>query len=216
MAALRDALAGKSRCFVPYAWEELPSLVNMSAGPGWWTDATGCRRLLLDLIGATGAHGAVVDILHPSEQRLLADEPGLEGLCDDVLDNPVVADAIDRLSRLAATVQVPLVAALPSFHDGDADLVGDILCDIAGAAMGTGIAAILIAGADGAVAGRIKRLADNFDLPVIVLGEDGAREITRDGAVAVAGDVPAGVVLTPGDVSRSWTLAEIKQFGSAP
>lgn len=218
MAALREALSGKSRCFAPFAWEALPSLVNVTAASQWWTDATLCRRLLLDLIGATQAQAAVVDILHPVEQRQLSGPSSLQELADDPLDNAVVAAAIYKLRNLAGTMPMPVIAALPRFGDGSNDIAEDVVCDIAGAAMSTGVQAVLIVGgnADGPVARRAKRLAENFDLPVIVIGDDGlAREVTFDGRVSFEAAVQVGAILTPGDVSLKWSLAEIKRFGSS-
>jgi hypothetical protein len=219
MKALRKALVGEGRCFAPFAWEALPALVNVTVGTGWWTDPVLCRRLLLDLLGATDAQAAVVDILHPSEWKSLEQSPGLEELSDDGLGDPTVAAAITKLGNLAAMMPVDLIAALPVLGDDASDLSDDILCDVARGAMATGIGAILVAGVDtaGPLVKRLARLADNFDLPVIALGKgDEVRETTGNGQVSLSGAASVGVVLTPGDIGRDWTLAQLREFGARP
>lgn len=218
MTALKKALSGEGRCFTPYAWEALPAMVNVTVEAGWWGNPVLCRRLLLDLIGATSAQSAVVDILHPSEWKSLEESPGLDALSEDPLDDPTVTAAIGKLGNLTAMMPVGIIAALRVPSQGASDLVDDIFCDIARGAMEAGIGAILIAGvnASSLLVGRLARLSDNFDLPVIVLDVDGlVREVTRQGQVSVSGTAANGVLLTPGDISGTWTLDQLREFGAA-
>lgn len=216
MTALRKVLSGEGRSFAPFAWDALPAMVNVTVADGWWADPVLCRRLLLDLAGATQAQAVVVGILHPSEWKALEENPGFDELVDDPLGDQTISSAITKLRDLAAMMPVGVIAALPELTQGGSDLSDDILCDIARGAMAAGIEAILISGVGGAsaIVGRLTRLSDNFDLPVIVLdGEGTAREVTRNGQVSASG-VATGVVLTPGDVSRTWTLAQLREFGA--
>lgn len=217
MTVLRKALSGEGRCFVPFAWEALPAMVNVTVAAGWWNDPVLCRRLLLDLVGATQAQAVVVDVLHPFEWKALEEDPGFDELVDDPLGDHTVSAALTKLGSLVAMMPVPVIAALPVPAGEASDLSDDIVGDIARGAMSAGIGAILIPGmdADSPLVGRLTRLSDNFDLPVIVLDRGGnAREITRNGQVSQSKGAPVGVLVTPGDISMTWTLAQLREFGA--
>ena len=229
---LGPALEGSSRAYTPYAWESLPDLVNLAVDDGWWLDAVTSRRMVLDLLGSTGAQGIAADVVHSRQWSELTKVEDLEDFVEDVIAESTIPEALESFGKFVSTVPAPVLGVLPAIQSltdhADEDLLGDALCDLAREAMGTGLAALIVLGerADSPVLPRIVRLADNFGCPVISLGPSGAectergdstgwqaQRVDREGHVGVDGKSAAGVILTPGDVSAVWSRAEITAFG---
>jgi hypothetical protein len=105
------------------------------------------------------------------------------------------------------------------------DGADDVVCDLAREVMPLGVAGVVVVDSTGrgtAAVRRVVRLAGNFECPVILL--HGEPEVTvgdswrveradAPGTVSLSASSPTGVLLTPGDVSDTWTLAEVAAFG---
>ena len=225
-----SALLDGERCFAPIAWANLPVLVNSVVEPEWWSNAATCRRLALDLIGATGATAMPVEVLHPELCAALFAGDDKEEAAEDVLDQSAVRAALEVMRQLVSTIPVGVLAVLPDLgylsEAVGTDGADDVVCDLAREVMPLGVAGVVVVDStgSGAAVRRVVRLAENFDCPVLLLSAGseatgGAWRVERAGApgvVSLDSSVPTGVLLTPGDVSDRWTLLEVAEFGRQP
>ena len=225
--AFTNALLDGGRCFAPIVWAHLPVLVNSVVEPEWWTNAATCRRLALDLMGATGATAMPVDVLHPELCRALFAGEDKEEAAEDVLEQSAVRAALEVMRQLVSTLPVGVLAVLPDIgYLGEAvgtDGADDVVCDLARGVMPLGVAGVVVIDStgSGAAVRRVVRLAENFNCPVLLLtagseGTPGAWRVERAGApgvVTLDSSAPTGVLITPGDVSAGWNLSEVAEFG---
>lgn len=227
--AVTSALQGGERCYSPIVWANLPVLVNSVVEPEWWNNAATCRRLALDLIGATGAGAIPVEVLHPQLCDALLAGDDKDQVAEDVLDQPAVQAALEVTRQLVSTIPLGILAVLPDLgsltESVGTDGADDIVCDLAREVMPLGVAGVVVVDSTGrgaAAVRRVVRLAENFECPVILLrGEPEAtfgdswrvERADAPGTVSLSASSPTGVLLTPGDVSDTWTLAEVAAFG---
>lgn len=229
-----SALAGDGLAFAPIVWEELPALVHQERAD-WWQDPTVGQRLIGDAAALAGADAMFVFVAAETVRNAVA--AGARG--DAALDSLAAGAQARRGAELvralravaphAVIAAVPAPAALQRSLSGDApEAAEDAFTDFVSSAFEAGADAVAVTG-DEAVevnAGmdRAVRLAELFGRRLMaVCGEDGAIKAWDEhgeafGVISCAGDWPenaAGVVLTPGDVSRRWDAARLRAVGTA-
>jgi hypothetical protein len=227
-------LAGEGVAFAPVVWERLPALVHQEQAD-WWKDPTVGQRLIADAAALAGADAMFV--FAAAEAVRLAVAAGGRG--DAALEALSGSEDARRGAELVETLRAVaphgVIATVPSpgtlQHELGAEepeAAEDAFTDFVSSYLAAGADAVAVTSADpvelnGAM-DRAVRLVELFGRRLVaVCSDDRGTKAWNElgeplGVITSEGewpDSPAGVVITPGDVSLRWDAARLRAVGNA-
>jgi hypothetical protein len=228
------ALAGDGVAFAPIVWERLPALVHQDRAD-WWRDPTLGQRLIGDAAALAGADAMFVCVAADAVRIAVASGSRGDAALDALASGEAARRGAELVRALHATAQHAVIAAVPvpgtlqrEMAGEEPDAAEDAFTDFVSDSLEAGADAVAVTGAEptevNAGMDRALRLAELFGRRLIaVCGEDGATKAWDEhgealGVISCAGDwpaSPAGVVITPGDVSGRWDAARLRAVGMA-
>jgi hypothetical protein len=228
------ALAGRGLAFAPIVWARLPELVHQERAD-WWQDPTVGQQLIADAAALAGADAmfvfAAAEAVHSAVTAGARGDAALDALASGEaarLGTELVR-ALHATALHAVIAAVPAPAVLQRELGGDEpDAAEDAFTDFISGYLEAGADAVAVTGVDplelGAGMDRALRLVELFGRELLALCGDGRATKGWDahgeplGVISADGDWPddpAGVVITPGDVSDRWDAARLRAVGTA-
>jgi hypothetical protein len=228
------ALAGEGVAFAPIVWERLPALVRQERAD-WWQDPTVGQRLIADAAALAGADAMFVFAAAEAiRAAMAAGERGDVGV-DALASSEAARRGAELIRTLRAVAPYAVIAAVPApgalqreLGAEEPDAAEDAFTDFVSTHLEAGADAVAVTGADAldcnAGMDRAVRLVELYGRRLVaVCGEDGDTKAWDEqgeplGVISSDGDwpnSPAGVVITPGDVSARWDAARLRAVGNA-
>jgi hypothetical protein len=228
------ALAGEGLAFAPIVWDRLPALVHQERAD-WWQDPTVGQRLIADAAALAGADAMFVCAAAEAVRSAVA--TGLRGdaALDALASGEATRSGTELVRALRATAQHAVIAAVPApgtlaqeLSGEEADAAEDAFTDFVSSYLEAGADAVAVIGTDALEVNdgmdRAVRLVELFGRRLIAVCRDDGDTKAWDaqgealGVISCAGDWPdrpAGIVITPGDVSGRWDAALLRAVGMA-
>lgn len=228
------ALAGEGVAFAPIVWERLPALVHQERAD-WWRDPTVGQRLIADAAALAGADAMFVFAALEAVRSAAAQRARGDAALDALASSEEARCGTDLVRALRATAQHAVIAAVPApatlaleLGAAEPEAAEDAFNDFVSSHLEAGADAVAVIGAEAlecsAGMDRAMRLVELFGRRLLgVCDDDGDTKAWDEqgeplGVISSEGDWPddpAGVVITPGDVSARWDAARLRAVGNA-